>query len=120
MAKFGIWVDTIGPTLDVMAATMANRVHDAMQEGADELQVYAQSNAPWADRTGAARDGLTAEVDFELDTGEVVITLYHTVDYGLWLELIQDGRFAIIMPALEALGPQIINRAGGEVLTVVG
>lgn len=119
MARFGIWVDTIGPHLDIMAATMAARIEAAMQEGAQEIQDYAQNNAPWEDRTGAARDGLTAEVDFDWDSGDFVITLYHSVDYGLWLELIQDGRFAIIMPTLEAIGPKVIERAGGEVLTVV-
>ena len=111
-----IVVDTIGPTLDIMAATMAVRIRAAAEEGAEELVNYAQDNAPWADRTGAARQGLSAEVDLSLD--EVVITLYHTVDYGLWLELIQDGTFAIIMPTLEKLGPEIIAKAGGVVMEI--
>jgi hypothetical protein len=112
-----IVIDTIGPTLDIMAATLATRITTAMEEGAEEIEAYGQANAPWDDRTGAARDGLTAEVDFE--DGEVVITFYHSVDYGLWLELIQDGRFAIIMPTLEYLGPQIIERAAGEVTSTL-
>lgn len=110
--------DGIGPVLDYMALTTADRVADAMSAGAMEVEAYAKSNAPWSDITGAARNGLTASVSFDLD--EVVLTLEHTVDHGYWLELIQDGRFAIIMPTLEALGPGIIQAAGGEVLNTGG
>lgn len=118
MARTGmIVVDTIGPTLDFMAITMAERVAEVMTQGAEEIQFYAQQNAPWVDITGEARSGLTAEVDLGL--GETTIELYHTAEHGYWLELIQDGQFAIIMPTLEALGPEIIRRAGGEVLRVV-
>jgi hypothetical protein len=31
----------------------------------------------------------------------VTLFLYHTVEYGLWLETIQNGRFATLMPTLE-------------------
>jgi len=99
-----------------MAVTMAARIAYVMQQGAEEIEAYGKNNAPWTDRTGAARDGLVADVS--LEGSDVVITFAHSVDYGLWLELIQDGTFAIIMPTLEALGPEILERAGGEVLSV--
>lgn len=110
--------DGIGPTLDYLAISAADNVARAMESGKLRVETYAKMNAPWADRTGAARNGLTASV--ELEAGEVVLTLEHTVDYGQWLELIQDGRFAIIMPTLEALGPEIIRDAGGHVTQVGG
>ena len=113
------WVDGIGPALDIMALGMADNVADAMVEGAQEVEMYAKMNAPWTDDTGQARNGLTADVDLGFD-GEVTLTLYHTAEHGYWLELIQDGAFAIIMPTLEALGPQIIERAGGRVMGVEG
>jgi hypothetical protein len=114
MARSGaFWVDGIGPVLGFMTATMATRVMDAMEDGKEEVEQYARDNAPWADRTGQARNGLIASV-YE-DSGEIVLELAHTVDYGEWLELIQDGRFAIIMPTLEALGADIIHQAGGQV-----
>lgn len=106
--------DGIGPVLDYMVLNVATNVMEAMEQGRAEVEAYAQANAPWADRTGAARDGLVASVSNDL--GEIVIELAHTVDYGIWLELIQNGRFAVIMPTLEALGPKIIRDAGGRVL----
>jgi hypothetical protein len=110
--------DGIGPVLDFMAIRTAANVAEAVEQGAMELEMYAKFNAPWADRTGEARNGLTASVYEE--GGEIVLELAHSVDYGIWLELIQDGRFAIIMPTLEALGPRIIRDAGGRVMDTGG
>lgn len=107
-------LDTIGPVLDFMVLNAAHKVNEAMEEGKEKLETYAKLNAPWGDRTGAARDGLNASVYFE--NGEVVLELAHAVSYGLWLEIKNDGEYAIIMPTLEALGPEIIQKAGGKVM----
>ena len=101
-----------------MVMGVAENIAEAMERGSEEVESYAQMNAPWSDITGAARSGLTASVD--LEDGEVVLQLYHTVDHGYWLETIQDGAYAIIMPTLEALGPRIIQDAGGEVVNTRG
>jgi len=106
--------DGIGHTLDWMAATLAGRIGTVMEAGKEKIENYAKMNAPWSDRTGAARDGLTASV--EEDGGEIVLELAHTVEYGIWLETIQDGAYAIIMPTLEALGPEILAEAGAQVI----
>jgi hypothetical protein len=119
MAKMGMLVhDGIGPVLDYLAINAATNVAEAFEAGAQEVEYYAQGNAPWSDITGEARGGLTAEV--YLEDGQVTLELYHTAEHGYWLELIQDGRFAIIMPTLEALGPGIIRDAGGRVMQVGG
>lgn len=115
MASMGMILhDGIGPVLAYMAGTAAIRAENSMQSGAAQIEAYAQSNAPWGDITGAARHGLTANVFHE--GGEIVLELSHSVDYGYWLEVIQGGNFAIIMPTLEALGPEIIQTAGGQVI----
>lgn len=117
MARLTTFIhDGIGPVLDVLAATAAEKVALTMEAGADRIQNYAQTNAPWSDRTGEARNGLTAEV--YLDGGEVVLELYHQAEHGKWLELIQDGNFAIIMPTLEALGPEVLAEAGAAVMSI--
>ena len=114
-AKMSIVVhDGISRYLDYEMVHVAADVMEAAYSGAREIESYAKANAPWTDQTGAARNGLTASVDEE--GGEIVITLEHSVDYGIWLETIQDGAFAIIMPTLEALGPRIIKDAGGKVV----
>ena len=88
-------------------------VEDYLNDVKSEVQGYAQENAPWEDRTGAARDGLTTTV--QNNDGSVSLELSHTVDYGLWLEVIQNGRFAILLPTLEALGPQISSEVAKRV-----
>lgn len=109
-------IDGIGPNLDLMLETMAARIEVAMQHGKEKVEGYAKENAPWDDRTGDARQGLTA--DLSEDNGEIVLTLAHSVEYGVWLETIEDGNFAIIMPTLEALGPEILHEAGAVVMEV--
>ena len=114
MARGMIVIDTLGPRLAETVATAATTVMGVMEKGADDIRQYAQSNAPWTDQTGAARSGLSTDV-FE-DGGFIVIELYHTVDYGTWLELIQEGAYAIIMPTLEVMGPEVLGRAGGALV----
>lgn len=96
----------------------AGTAMDAMTASATEVLMYARDNAPWADRTGAARNGLEVEV-YEAN-GEVVLELYHTVDYGQWLETIQNGEFAIIMPTLERFAAEVFEAAGGRVIGTIG
>ena len=79
------------------------------QDAASRVETEARTNARWEDRTGDARAGLTAQADAA--GGDVVLTLFHTVEYGLWLEVIQNGRFAIIMPTLEEQGLRIMEDA---------
>lgn len=106
--------DGIGPRLDLLVGTAAANAVQTMEGARERVQDYAQSNASWSDITGMARAGLTASV-FE-EGGAIVLELAHGVEYGYWLELIQDGNFAIIMPTLEALGPEIIREAGAGMI----
>lgn len=107
-------VDTIGPRLDVLLATTPERAEEVMTLFGERAEAAARANAPWDDRTGDARAGLTAEVFME--DGLITLELYHTVEYGEWLEVIQDGRFAVIMPTLEALGPEAISASAAAVM----
>lgn len=79
------------------------------EKAATQLESEMRANAKWEDRTGDARANLSAEV-FATD-GQVGILLSHGVDYGYWLEVIQNGRFAIIGPTLEQHGRRITYNA---------
>lgn len=111
-------IDGIGPRIAFLIAEVPGRARAVFEGGAAEVEAAARANAPWDDRTGDARMGLTAEV-YD-DGGVMVMELYHTVDYGEWLEVIQDGRFATIMPTLEAFGPRLIVAAGGAAVGIWG
>lgn len=77
------------------------------QNGAMKLQNSARVNAPWTDRTGHARQRLTCETKV-VDNG-FREELSHGVDYGIWLELAHEKRFAIIDPTIKKEGPEILN-----------
>ena len=91
------------------------QAEEVFEDASSLILAYAQRNAPWEDRSGMAREGLGVEVSHSF--GEVVLELFHTVDYGLWLEVIQNGRFATIMPTLEVYAPRVFEAAGGVILT---
>lgn len=75
--------------------------------GALTLQNYARRNAPWTDRTAHARQRLEATAE-EIPNG-AKITLAHGVDYGIWLELAHEKRYAIIEPTIRLKGPEVIQ-----------
>jgi hypothetical protein len=74
---------------------------------ASRVEAYAKENAPWEDRTGDARDGLTAKGQQRLF--EYRIILYHTVDYGIWLEVRWNGKYAIIVPTIIHMGNELMS-----------
>lgn len=100
------------------AGAIAENAEETFRRAADGVLAYAQANAPWADRTGDAREGLS--VDVLSEGGDVILELYHTVDYGLWLEVIQNGRFSIVMPTLERFAPMIFADAGARITEISG
>jgi hypothetical protein len=91
--------------LALAAIRIPEHLEHKVLEVAVEALEYAKANAPWNDRTGQARSGLDTSVEWEGET--IVWDLYHQVDYGLPLETIQNGRFAIIMPTLEIYSARI-------------
>jgi hypothetical protein len=73
----------------------------------ERVRIYAQENAPWEDQTGEAREGLDTEV--EIGALQWRLYLFHSVEYGIWLEIKNSGEYAIIMPTLETLGPELMG-----------
>jgi hypothetical protein len=85
---------------------------------AKEVEAYAKEHASWEDRTGDARDGLKAQGQQRLT--KYTITLYHTVDYGIWLEVRWDGKYAIILPTIEHMGHVLMERLDIALLATGG
>lgn len=67
-----------------------------------KLQNFARQNARWTDRTGHARQRLTG--DSEIVNNGYKLRLAHGVDYGKWLELAHEKRFAIIEETVDTVG----------------
>lgn len=64
--------------------------------------------ATWTDRTGAARRGLFHSVEQAANT--VTVRLGHTMEYGRYLELSNGGKYAIVMPTVQAMLPELEER----------
>lgn len=81
--------------------TTLEALHAIGQYYAPIVESYAKQNAKWTDRTGNARQGLQGLVE---DLSETTVALYlkHGVEYGTALELAHQGRYAIVLPTLEA------------------
>ena len=103
--------DSLTPGIAAYSVEMMVHVNAIMRSYAQEMQDYAQANAPWEDQTGMAREGLEAIV--EEHPVEPKIYLYHTVDYGKWLEIRWNGLYAIIMPTIEDMGPGLMRALEG-------
>lgn len=82
-----------------------------LERQAPRIQEQMQADAPWKDRTGAARRALRATV--ETSGREVELALSHGVEYGKFLELSNGGRYAIIGPTVIRLGPEIMRGLKG-------
>lgn len=77
------------------------------QEGAKKFENYAKNNRPWTDRTGHARQRLVGWV--EMFSNKVRIHIGHGVDYGVYLELAHEKRYAILQPTVNALSKEILE-----------
>jgi hypothetical protein len=101
------YYDSLTPRAAAFVLLADQAVQEILEAAAEAVQQYAQENAPWEDQSGAAREGLTAEYQ-DLGLFEHAIILYHTVEYGIWLEVRWNGKYAIIIPTIERMGPIVM------------
>jgi len=83
-------------------------VHATVDYGSQKVVAYAKQNATWTDRTGAARSGLRTITEW-VPRKRHAIVLFHSVTYGIWLEVRFAGRYAIILPTLQVQGPEVMR-----------
>lgn len=91
---------------EVRAAQVQRTVERTADRHSKKIEAWMRANAPWTDQTGDARRELRAEV-LDITGKAVLILLRHGVDYGVYLETMQAGRFAILGPALDTWAPVI-------------
>lgn len=66
---------------------------------------HMKSTAPWTDRTGNARAGLFA-LPLRRDTLHILV-LSHLMSYGIYLETMQAGKYAVIQPSVRQAADDI-------------
>jgi len=107
-SKAGVRWETPPSALAQAVERYGDRVLTAVsavaQRVATEMQNQAKADAGWTDRTGNARTGLfgTSEADFARHVVTIYLSHGAVIDYGLWLELANSGRYAVIMRTMEA------------------
>ena len=106
MARTVFDFDSLSPALQQFMPRLdagVSLAFDAMQAKAES---YARANAPWTDRTGNARAGLSATHVSEAMVRHTLV-VYHTMPYGIYLEVRWSGRYAIIGPTTVAVAPEL-------------
>ena len=74
---------------------------------AKKMETHAKSNKPWVDRTGRAKQSLNSSWKWVGDVARVELS--HGVYYGIYLELCNEKRYAIIKPTIDTISPQAIR-----------
>lgn len=96
-------------------AAIQRGVYAICQKWQPEVENWMKANAPWTDRTTAARSGLYAEVH-QVVNQLVEVIVAHAVEYGFYLEgwdpvhnheMLNAGQWAIVNPAIDHFAPLI-------------
>jgi len=98
-SKFEIRLDALDHNLKNFDTRARKAIGATMLYQAARSETWMRTNARWTDRTTNARNGLFATVDDSVvDTWTLVLS--HSVSYGIWLEVANSGKYAIVRPAL--------------------
>jgi len=100
-------------TIPALVPFVDRVIAGAMKFQEPRAENYMKTNAPWTDRTTNARNGLAARYTGVNDKGEHELLLFHQVDYGIWLEVKNDGKYAIILPTVKEFGPKVMQTVKG-------
>lgn len=108
------WVtppSVIHVNLTALEAGFRGKVNRLMRGTAVRWQSLAQATRPWTDQSGAARAELKGEATVTDMGGE--ITLSHGVHYGIYLELANRRRYAVIKPTQLVVESELENKLQG-------
>ena len=75
---------------------------------ASEAAAKSKANHPWENQTHHAEQGLYGKVRKE--GTKFIIEHGHRVDYGVYLELANDGKHAVLEKTLNSLRQEFYNR----------
>lgn len=73
-----------------------------------KMEEWAKENAVWTDRTGNARQFLKGRAFWE-DSKTLVLSMSHTMEYGVWLELAHERKYAILEQSIEQYKDELLK-----------
>lgn len=74
---------------------------------AAKFEGHAKQNAPWTDRTTAARNSIQGK--FKWIGDKAVVEISGNVWYFVYLELAMEKRYAILVPTIQRLGKEAVE-----------
>ena len=76
---------------------------------AAQMEAYAKATAKWQDITSMARKGLFG---YALPRDKVLLLrIAHSMDYGVYLELTNQGRYAVLSPTVKRFAADFMEDA---------
>lgn len=106
-ARLTMEQDTLTPTLKELPHIIDKIISTTTRYYEPRVENWMKVNASWTDRTSNARNGLAARSGKSGKTHWIVA--FHQVPYGIWLETRWSGKYAILMPAIDKFGPEIMD-----------
>lgn len=108
------WIVAPNQTIPQMAEQYTKTVfltgRRVVEQRAPEAEAWMKANHPWTNRTGAAEAGLHVEVKESPGVlVEMVFSHDDSLDYPVFLEIKDGGRWAIIAKAIDVWGPIIMR-----------
>lgn len=109
--KWSVDPNVITQNIRAYGNNTIKKVHELADDIAREAEPDMKTNAPWTNRTGNARR--TLSTDTEKGDEQTVINFRHGVEYGIWLELKNGGRFSIVSPTVRKYSGVVMRRLRG-------
>lgn len=94
--------DVFNPALDDYQKALDASLRAVAEFWATKVQNEARARAAWTDRTSNARNGLIGFVQEVGAQDTINIFMTTQVEYGVYLELSNAGRYAIVWPMILA------------------
>lgn len=108
-----IGVDTVIANLEAFSVKTLAKAEVAMKKIAADNESSAKETAPWTDRTGNARASITGSTGREGTW--LLAALAIGVFYGLYLEVSNGSKYAVVWPTMNARRKQMLETLIGIV-----
>ena len=108
MASSSIDFTTVINNLNNSSRRLNNQCKILCNSTAIKMQDFAQTNAPWTDRTVTARPKLKA-ISQDDGNGAFTMSVFQQVDYGIYLELCNNENYAILKKSRDAIVPEFLD-----------
>lgn len=110
--------DEVSEVLDSAEKKLNNCLKTLGGTAGAKMESYAKTNRKWTDRTGNARQGLVGST--ELTSEYLMADISHQMDYGVFLELSHQKKYAILEESLEQYYPEFEDAIGTLIDTIFG